>query len=192
MRPSNPDQIRAFASVGEFRDWLALHHTSASELWLRFARKTSLEVTISKLDAVREALCWGWIDGQLAHYDEVSFLTRFSPRRAGSAWSRVNRDHAEALIAKGRMQLAGLAQVTAAQVDGRWDAAYAAQSTMQVPDDFIDALEDRPGARDTYLTLNRANVFAIVYRLETAKTPETRAKRMAAILDMLARGERFH
>ncbi len=192
MSAPDPALIRSFAKVEDFRDWLSAHHASMSEVWLRFARKSSRHLTIDKVEAIREALCWGWIDGQLAHYDDVSFLTRFTPRRAGSNWSEVNRAHVEGLIAEGRMQLAGFAQVTAAQVDGRWDAAYSRQSTMQVPEDFIDALEARPEAREGYLKLNRANVFAIVYRLETAKRPETRAKRMETILDMLARGEKFH
>ena len=192
MAKPDPARIRPFADAAAFAAWLAAHHGSQSELWVKFFKKGSAMATVSKVEAIREALCWGWIDGQLAPFDAAAFLTRFTPRRPGSAWSKANRTHAEELIAAGRMQPPGLAQVQAAQADGRWDAAYAGQAEMVVPEDFLAALEGNPAARATYEGLNRTNLYAIAYRLHTAKTPQTRARRLAAMLDTLARGERFH
>lgn len=192
MPQPDPALIQPFASAADFDGWLAANHATARELWLKLFKAASGVATVSKPEAIDAALCWGWIDGQIAAFDTAAFLTRFTPRRPGSAWSRINRDRAEALIAAGRMQPPGLAQVAAAQADGRWQAAYAGQGAMTIPEDFLRALDAWPAAKATYQGLNRANLYAVAYRLETARSPETREKRIAAILDRLARGETFH
>lgn len=192
MPQPDPALIQPFASAADFDGWLAANHATARELWLKLFKAASGVATVSKPEAIDAALCWGWIDGQIAAFDTAAFLTRFTPRRPGSAWSRINRDRAEALIAAGRMQPPGLAQVAAAQADGRWQAAYAGQCAMTIPEDFLRALDAWPAAKATYQGLNRANLYAVAYRLETARSPETREKRIAAILDRLARGETFH
>lgn len=192
MPQPDPALIQPFASAADFDGWLAVNHATARELWLKLFKAASGVATVSKPEAIDAALCWGWIDGQIAAFDTAAFLTRFTPRRPGSAWSRINRDRAEALIAAGRMQPPGLAQVAAAQADGRWQAAYAGQGAMTIPEDFLRALDAWPAAKATYQGLNRANLYAVAYRLETARSPETREKRIAAILDRLARGETFH
>lgn len=142
-------------------------------------------------ECIPVALAWGWIDGVRRGLDEVSFIQRFTPRRAKSSWSKRNCELAERLIADGHMQPAGMVHVEAARKDGRWDRAYERQSTMTVPPDFLEALERRPAAKACFATLNRSNLFAIYYRLQSARRPETRARRMAAILDTLEKGERL-
>ena len=154
-------------------------------------KKASGKPSVTWEQAVIEALCWGWIDGQKRPLDDQSWRQRFTPRRKGSAWSRKNRDHAERLIATGRMHAPGLAQVQAARADGRWDAAYAGSAASEIPQDFLDALDGNPAAAAVYPTLNAQHRYAIYYRLITAKRPETRAKRIATFVDMLARGQTF-
>ena len=139
-----------------------------------------------------EAIAWGWIDGKRVALDEQSFLQRFTPRRRNASWSQKNIEHAERLIAEGRMMPAGLVHVEAAKADGRWDSGYAGSAGMVIPQDFLDALEERLAAKAFFATLDRRNLFPIYYRLHTAKRPETRAKRMAEILARLERGGRFH
>jgi uncharacterized protein YdeI (YjbR/CyaY-like superfamily) len=136
-------------------------------------------------DCVVEAIRYGWIDGQKKPLDDISFLQRLSPRRPGSNWSSKNREHARKLIQAGRMAPAGLAQVEAAKKDGRWEKAYAGSADMEIPQDFLAALNKLPGAKKFFATLNRQNLFSIYYRLQSAKKPETRAKRMAQIMSML-------
>ncbi len=143
-------------------------------------------------DCAIEAIRFGWIDGQKRPLDEVSFLQRLTPRKPGSNWSAKNREHATRLIDEGRMTPAGLAHVEAPQADGRWASAYDGQAAMVIPGDFLDALETRPVAKAFFGTLDRKNLYPIYYRLQTAKRPETRAKRMAQMLDQLDREERFH
>jgi uncharacterized protein YdeI (YjbR/CyaY-like superfamily) len=141
---------------------------------------------------VVEALVWGWIDSVKRPYDDQSWLQRFSPRKSRSVWSQKNRSHIDALMAAGRMQPAGMVHVTAAQADGRWDAAYAGGKDAVVPADFLAALALNPQAQAFYATLNAANRYAIYHRLTTAKRPETRAKRLLDYVAMMARGEVFH
>lgn len=182
----------AFADAKALGDWLAKNHDSAAELWVKIYKAGSGKASVTWRDCVIESLRFGWIDGHKKPLDEEAFLQRLSPRKARSAWSAKNRDHAEKLIAEGRMTPAGLAQVEAAKADGRWAQGYAGQADMVIPQDFLDALEALPAAKAFYATLDRKNLYPIYYRLQTAKKPETRAKRMAQILAQLDRGERFH
>ncbi|WP_259781965.1 YdeI/OmpD-associated family protein [Aestuariispira ectoiniformans] len=185
-------KIRGFADRQAFHDWLAEHHADETELWVRIAKKGAEVRTATMADCIDVALAWGWIDGLKKGLDETAYLLRFTPRKLQSAWSKRNRDIAENLIAEGRMQPAGLVHVEAARADGRWDQAYAGQSNFEIPADFLDALAERPKAKETFDGLNRANLFAIYYRLHTAKKPETRTKRFNTLLDMLGRGEKIH
>ncbi|HEY8899501.1 MAG TPA: YdeI/OmpD-associated family protein [Chthoniobacterales bacterium] len=186
------EEILSFATPAELRKWHETHHARPEGFWLRLFKKGSGEKSVSYAEALDEALCHGWIDGQKKSFDADSWLQKFTPRRPRSGWSRVNTGHAERLIAAGRMSPAGLAQVDAAKADGRWAAAYDSPRNAVPPADFLAALEGEPKARAFFATLNRANIYAIVYRLQTAKRPETRNRRLTAIVEMLARGEKFH
>lgn len=183
---------RPFATPDALDAWLATHHASARELWVRLYKKDSGTPSVTWEDCVIAALTWGWIDGQKRALDEVSFLQRLTPRRPKSTWSKKNCEHAERLIAEGRMQAAGVAQVDAAKADGRWEQAYAGSAEMVIPGDFLAALADNPAAEAFFATLNRANLFAIYHRLHTAKRPETRQKRITTMIADLASGKRFH
>lgn len=169
--------------------WLQAHHASETELWVRIFKKDSGTPSVTWNDCVVVAIAWGWIDGVRNALDDASFLQRLTPRRARSGWSQKNVQHAERLIAEGRMQAPGLAQVEAARADGRWASAYAGSATMEMPQDFLAALQQDPVAYAFYGTLKRQAQFAIYYRLHSAKRPETRQKRMAGLLAQLARGE---
>jgi uncharacterized protein YdeI (YjbR/CyaY-like superfamily) len=192
MPEATPVTTRAFEDPQAFGQWLATHHQSESELWLKIYKKASGKKSITWNEAVIEALCWGWIDGVKKSLDAEAYLQRFTPRRPRSLWSRRNREHVEKLIATGRMQTAGMEQVKAAQTDGRWEKAYAPASEMEIPADFLAALETRPKAKAFFETLNRQNHFAIYYRLHTAKRPETRQKRFDQCLEMLDQHQAFH
>jgi uncharacterized protein YdeI (YjbR/CyaY-like superfamily) len=161
-------------------------------VWLKFAKKGSGVATVTYAEAVEEALCYGWIDGQAAGHDETFYLQRFTPRRRRSKWSLINRNKAERLIAEGRMKPAGLAQVEAAKGDGRWDAAYPSPSAATVPDDLQAALDQNPKAKAFFEALTGQNRYAVLYRIRDAKRPETRAKRIAEYVAMLAQGRTFH
>jgi uncharacterized protein YdeI (YjbR/CyaY-like superfamily) len=182
----------AFRNAAELGEWLAAHHQTRTELWVRVFKVSVGTPSVTWTDCVIEALRFGWIDGQKQPLDTESFLQRLTPRKAKSNWSAKNCAHATTLIAEGRMTASGLAQVDAAKDDGRWDSAYAGSATMTIPQDFLDALDARPAAKTFYESLDRKNLFPIYYRLHTAKKPETRAKRMKQILAQLERGERFH
>ena len=181
-----------FRDARELGDWLAEHHHSSSELWVQIFKAGSGRPSVTWTDCVVEAIRFGWIDGQKQSLDAASFLQRLTPRKPRSNWSAKNREHATRLIAEGRMTPAGLAHVDAAKEDGRWEAAYAGPAAMVIPQDFLDALETMPDAKAFFETLDRKNLYPIYYRLQTAKRPETRAKRMIQILARLERGERFH
>lgn len=183
---------RAFETPRQLETWLKKNHATASELWVRIFKKDSGTPTVTWDDCVVAAIAWGWIDGHKKSLDAVSYLQRLTPRRARSNWSKRNTEHAERLIAEGRMQPAGLAHVETARQDGRWAQAYAGSAGMAVPEDFLEALRHVPAAQRFFETLNRANLYAIYHRLQTAKRPETRKKRIAAIIAQLARGEAFH
>ncbi|MEG8040323.1 YdeI/OmpD-associated family protein [Sphingomonas sp. LR60] len=182
----------AFETPEDLAGWLAEHHATSGELWVRIYKEGSGQRSVTWTDCVVEAIRFGWIDGLKRSADERSYLQRLTPRRSGSNWSARNRDHAERLIAEGRITPAGLAHVQAARAEGRWDTAYEGSATMVIPQDFLDALAARPEAEAFFHTLDRKNLYPIYYRLQTAKRPETRVRRMQQILAQLARGERFH
>ena len=184
--------ILAFPDAASFEAWLAAQPADSAGLWLKLARKGSRAASVSKSEAIDAALCHGWIDGQLDRYDDEAFLVRFTPRRLRSKWSEVNRERALALIEAGRMRSAGLAQVEAAKAGGRWDAAYAPASRAEVPPDLAAALAENPQAAAFFASLTGANRYAILYRIADAKRSETRARRIAAFVQMLARGETVH
>jgi len=166
------------------------HLADAPAVWLRFAKKASGAASLTSAEAVESALCYGWIDGQAAPIDDRYWRQRFTPRRAQSVWSRVNREKATALIAAGRMRPAGLRQVEQARTDGRWDAAYDGQRTSAVPDDLRRALDAQPEAAACFATLDRRNRYAVLYRIQTAKKPETRAARIEKYVALLADGRK--
>jgi len=182
----------AFESPKDLADWLAEHHANSGELWVRIYKANSRQRSVTWADCVVEAIRFGWIDGLKRSADDRSYLQRLTPRQAGSSWSNKNREHADRLIAEARMTPAGLAHVEAARADGRWDAAYKGSATMVIPQDFLEALASLTEAEAFFRTLDRKNLYPIYYRLQTAKRPETRARRMQQILEQLGRGERFH
>jgi uncharacterized protein YdeI (YjbR/CyaY-like superfamily) len=183
--------IVSFATEKAFASWLGSHEGSAG-LWMKFAKQGAAERTISYAQAVSVALCHGWIDGQARPLDEQFWLQRFTPRRARSRWSKINRAKAEALIAEGRMTPAGLREVEAAKADGRWEAAYPGQADASVPDDLQAALDGDPEAAAFFDSLDRGNRYAILYRVHEAKRPETRARRITTFVAMLHAHETIH
>jgi len=186
------NEILHFRSPAEFRKWLAKNHRQASGIWLRIVKKGSEEPTVTYAEALDEALCFGWIDGQKQRHDDSSWLQKFTPRRRWSGWSKINTQHAERLIQAKRMKPAGHAEIEAAKKDGRWTAAYDSPSKSTIPEDFLAALHKNKKATAFFESLNKANLYAIAYRLQTAKKPETRQKRMETILAMMAKAEPLH
>jgi uncharacterized protein YdeI (YjbR/CyaY-like superfamily) len=181
-----------FKSSAEFREWLRTNHDRSDVLWVRIFKKGSGATSITYAEALDEALCFGWIDGQKKPFDERSWLQKFTPRRKGSGWSKTNRQHVERLMKAGLMESSGHKAVEGAKADGRWQAAYDSPRQAAPPEDFLTALASNSKARLSFKALNKANVYAIVYRLQTAKKPETRVRRMKMIIEMLERGEKFH
>ncbi len=171
-----------------WRDWLQANHASQDGVWLKFAKKGSPTGTVNYAEALEEALCFGWIDGQVRRHDERFYLQRFTPRRTRSKWSQNNVEKAERLIAEGRMQAPGLAQIEAARGDGRWEAAYPAQSQAEVPEDFARALDASPGAAQFFATLTGSTRYAFLYRLHNVADPDARAKRIARYIELLSEG----
>jgi uncharacterized protein YdeI (YjbR/CyaY-like superfamily) len=186
------DEPLAFASQAEWRAWLAEHHADSDGVWIKFAKKASRTPTVVYAEAVEVALVYGWIDGQVKGIDGQHYRQRFTPRRARSRWSKINRAKAEKLIASGAMEPAGLAEVERAKADGRWDRAYDSPTTAAVPDDLRAALDADPAAAKLFDELDGNNRYAILHRIQEAKRPETRARRIAAFVAMLARGETIH
>jgi uncharacterized protein YdeI (YjbR/CyaY-like superfamily) len=184
--------VRAFRSPLEWERWLARHHAKSQGVWLRFYKKGSGVRTVTYAEAVDAALSYGWIDSLGNKYDERSYIQKFTPRRSRSVWSKVNREKVAALIAAGRMKAAGHAAIEAAKSNGRWDAAYDSPRNMQVPADFKAALARNRKAAGFYKTLNRANTYAIAWRIQEAKKLETRKKRIAQFVRMLAEGKKLH
>ena len=182
----------AFPTAADWDAWLAEHHADASECWLRIARKSSTQVSVTHAEALDVALTWGWIDAVRNRLDDDHFLQRFTPRTARSKWSKINRDKVEALTKAGRMKPAGLREVERAKADGRWDAAYDGQRTMAVPDDLQRELDARPEAAAFFARLDSRNRYAILYRLQSVKRPETRARNLAKFVAMLEAGETVH
>jgi uncharacterized protein YdeI (YjbR/CyaY-like superfamily) len=188
----NSDKVKCFPTPKKFRDWLKANHAKENEVWLKLFKKGSDTPSITWEESVMEAIAWGWIDGLKKSHDEKAYFQRFTPRTKTSGWSKTNRDHAENLIKGGRMQRPGMKEVDAAKSDGRWESAYAGPSKMEIPKDFLDALAGNKKAEKFFKTLNRTNLYSIYHRLHTAKKPETRQNRMDKIIEMLARGEKFH
>jgi uncharacterized protein YdeI (YjbR/CyaY-like superfamily) len=187
-----PEPVLSFASPREWSRWLSRNHGASGPVWLRLSKKAAGPPALTYAQALDEALCYGWIDSHKRPGDPKSWLQRFGPRRRRSVWSRVNTTHAERLIREGRMRKAGLREVEAARTDGRWARAYDSPSKRTVPEDFLEALKKNKKAAAFFHALNRANVYAITFRLQTAKKAETRARRLKEILAMMARGEKFH
>jgi uncharacterized protein YdeI (YjbR/CyaY-like superfamily) len=188
----DPDSIKTFRTEAAFQRWLRKNHARETEVWLRIYKKNSGVPSITPAEALDVVLCWGWIDGIRKSFDQASFLQRYTPRREKSIWSQINRDHVARLTAAGRMTPHGQRQVDAAKADGRWDAAYASQrsaSKDSIPDDLRSAIEASPRARKTFRTLGRRNLFALTFRTNNMKTAAGRAKKIAAMVAMLERGE---
>lgn len=181
-----------FVSAKAFEAWLKKHHASSEGLWLKIAKRGAHEPSVTYAEAVEIALCWGWIDSQKKGFDDQHFLQRFTPRRARSIWSKINVDKAAALIEAGRMRPPGHAQIEAAKADGRWAQAYDGARTSAVPEDMLAALEAEPKAKAFFARIDAANRYAVLWRIQTAVKAETRAKRIAQLVEMLARGETIH
>ena len=172
-----------------FETWLRRNHARSDGLWLQIAKRGADEPSVTYSEAVEIALCWGWIDGQKKGLDEQHFLQRFTPRRARSIWSKANVDKAAALIAAGRMKAPGYAQIEAAKANGRWAQAYDGARTSAVPEDLMTALEAEPEAKAFFAAINATHRYSVLWRIQTAVKAETRAKRIAKLVEMLARGE---
>ena len=181
--------VKAFRTRAAWAKWLAAHQADDAGVWLKFAKKGTGSVTVTYAEALEVALCFGWIDAQVKRLDETYYLQRFTPRRARSRWSKRNREAATRLIEAGLMQPSGLAEVERAKADGRWDAAYESPANATVPDDFARALARNPKAREFFATLTGSRRYAFLYRIQDAKRPETRARRIAQFVELLARGE---
>ena len=190
MADDYPTQF--FPSPAAYEDWLEGNHEKSEGIWVKVAKKGSGVDSVNHQEALELSLCFGWIDGQRKALDATHFLQKFTPRRRRSRWSKINREKAEALIRAGSMRPAGLAQVEAAKSDGRWEAAYEGQASAGVPDDLQAALDASPSAAEFFAGLNSQNRYAILYRLQEAKRPETRERRLAKFVAMLERGETIH
>jgi len=192
-KPAKPEQpVIAFATPAAMRRWLRANHATHPGIWLKIAKKGSGHASVTYAQALDEALCLGWIDGQKQAHDEKRFLQKFTRRGPRSVWSKINQGHVARLTRAGRMQPAGRAAVAAAQADGRWAQAYDSPGAAQLPADFLAAVAADPAAAAFLATFNQANRFSFYYRLTSAKKPETRARRFALLLAMLRRGEKFH
>jgi uncharacterized protein YdeI (YjbR/CyaY-like superfamily) len=188
----NPKKTKSFRTQAAFASWLAANHARETELWLKVHKKASGLPTVTYAQALEVALCWGWIDGIRKTFDERSFLQRFTPRRARSVWSQINRDHVARLTTAGRMTPHGQRHVDAAKADGRWDAAYApirSVTEATIPDDLRACIEASPRARRMFRNLGRQNLFALAFRTNNMRTPAGRARKIAALVAMLERGE---
>jgi uncharacterized protein YdeI (YjbR/CyaY-like superfamily) len=180
-----------FASSADWEHWLEANHASPG-VWMKVAKKGSGIESVTTAEALEIALCFGWIDSRREALDEAYFLQRYTPRQPRGRWSRINREKVERLTAESRMRPAGLAEIERAKADGRWDAAYDGQRAAKVPDDLRRELDARPGAKAYFETLNSQNRYAILYRLDDAKKPETRARRLAKFVAMLEAGEKIY
>lgn len=185
-------KIVSFKSAHEWEKWLAKNHAASQGVWLKIFKKDSQTLSVSYREALEGALCYGWIDGQKAALDDKAWLQKFCPRQSKSAWSKINVGHAERLIKAGRMKPAGLQKIESAKKDGRWSKAYHPQSSAKLPEDFLREVNKNTKAKTFLDSLNRPNVYAIIYRLQTAKKPETRLKRINQFVEMLSKGEKLH
>jgi uncharacterized protein YdeI (YjbR/CyaY-like superfamily) len=192
MDPKPGDHILPFANTAAFEKWLAKHHAKAACVWIKYAKKGSGQASITWTEAVDVALCYGWIDGQAKSLDEHHYLQRFTPRRAASVWSKINRDRVTRLVESGKMRAAGQAEVDRAKGDGRWDAAYDSPATATVPDDLAKALAKRPKAKAAFAKLDATNRYAILHRLMIAKQAATRVRKIETYVEMLEAGKTLH
>jgi len=184
--------VIAFKTQRHWQDWLMKNYAESQGLWLKLAKKSSGITSVSYAEALEEALCYGWIDGQKAPYDNEYWLQKFTPRGTKSTWSKINVAKAEALIKAKKMQPSGLAAIDAGKSNGTWHNAYASPSTTAVPEDFQIALNKNPEAKQFFETLNKADVYGFCWRIQTAKKPETRKARIDKFIDMLNKGEKLH
>lgn len=184
--------VLAFSAAADWESWLESEHARCAGVWLKIAKKTAASSTVSYADALEVALCFGWIDGQKRGFDDDYWLQRFTTRKPGSRWSKINTEKAEALIAAGRMRPAGLREIELARADRRWEAAYAGQRTITMPDDLRLALAANPEAAAFFDTISGVNRYAILYRIGTVKRPETRARKIASYVEMLAEHKTLH
>jgi len=192
-KPAKPElNTLSFKTPKELEKWLAKNHKTSGGMWLRFFKKDSGEKTITYDEALDEFLCYGWIDGQLKKFDDSSWIRKFTPRGPKSTWSKRNTEHIARLGALGKMKQPGLAEVEKARADGRWNKAYDSPGNMKIPADFLKELSKNMRAKAFFESLNRANKYAIAWRLQTASKPETREKRKKSILEMLSKGQKFH
>jgi uncharacterized protein YdeI (YjbR/CyaY-like superfamily) len=191
-KEANPTEMVSFTDAEEWSAWLASRHGSSVGVWLKIAKKASNTTSITYAEAVEVALAWGWIDGQKGTFDDAWWLQKFTPRGVRSMWSKINREKAIALIAAGKMMPSGLAEVERAKKDGRWDRAYESQSRASLPDDLEKALARNPRAKKFFATLDSRNRYAVLFRVQHAKKAETRARRIAQFVEMLAKGEKLH
>ena len=192
LTPPTDYPIALFPDQAAWTAWLEENHATERGLWLRLAKKASDLRSVSYAEALDAALCYGWIDGQKKTHDGDSWLQKFTPRGKRSVWSKTNRDHVERLTAEGRMRAAGQAAIDAAKADGRWARAYDSARTATVPDDLQAALDASPAASAAFAALNGANRYAVLYRVQTAVKPETRARRIRDVVAMLERGDTIH
>ncbi len=194
VRTNQKDKSRtmAFKTAGQLEKWLTKNHDRSAGVWLRIEKKGSDRKSVTYAEALDVALCHGWIDGQKKSYDDSSWLQKLTPRGPKSGWSKRNTEHVKRLAKEGKMQLSGLAAVEAAKNSGQWTAAYDSQGSAKIPEDFLKALNRDKKAKAFFDSLNKANLYSIAYRLQTAKKPETREKRMKAILKMMKEGKKFH
>ena len=184
--------ILPFANKKKWTNWLAKQHDRSAGVWLKIAKKDSGIATVTYDEALESALCYGWIDGQKKGFDDQYWLQKFTPRGPKSIWSKINTEKVERLIKSGEMQPAGLKAIEAAKKDGRWDAAYASQKNISIPEDFQAALDRNKKAKAFFDTLKSAERYSFLFRIQTAKKAETRAKRIQQFVEMLERNEKFH
>lgn len=190
MKPELP--TLTFASQSKFADWLAKNHDKSDGIWMKLAKKDSGIATVTYIEAIDIALCYGWIDGQKNSFDEKYFLQKFTPRRPKSIWSKINVEKVERLIKSGQMKPAGLKAIEAAKADGRWAQAYDSTKNMSVPEDFQKALDKNKKAKAFFATLNRVNQYAILFRIQNAKKTETRERRIKQFVEMLEKNEKIY
>ena len=188
----NPEAVHAFNNLAALEKWYARHHDSAAELWIKLHKKGSGLPSVSDVASLDAALCWGWIDGIRKSFDGKSFLQRYTPRGKTSIWSTRNQEHVARLIAEGRMQPSGQAQIDVAKADGRWTKAYDGSARMDFPADLLAAIEAEPKALELFETLTAQNRYSLAFRLHHLKTPAGRQKKIDGFVEMLARGETIH
>ncbi len=192
MQNANGLPIMSFETQQDWERWLTEYHTGTKGIWLKIAKKETGIPSINYSEALDSALCYGWIDGQKASFDDQYWLQKFTPRRPKSIWSKVNCDKATALIAEGRMQPAGIRQVELAKADGRWESAYESQSKITIPADFQSELDKNQKAKDFFSALDSINRYAILFRIHSAKKPATRSARINKFIEMLSNNQKIY